>query len=174
MRCNTILGHSTKCNIIACPGTKCSTIAWFGTNTFSFWRNVILSFGPAPTAIISTVRLSNEIISYHGTTVTISRSRQPMVIPAPNIIPLCATTFVVQNVIIENGLILVTAPNMFPDCLFINPLCALVVFKRSTDREWHNLAETSSNGRGDSLEQSCLDVGHLKTRRTLRQLLTII
>ena len=97
-------------------------------------------------------------------------------------------TFVVPNVIIMIALIqvaapnayfsfdfiLVTAPNAFPDSLFINLLCAHVVFERSTDREWHNPSGTSSDGRDDSLEQNCLGVGNSKTGRTLRQQLTII
>ena len=57
-------------------------------------------------------------------------------LPVPNVIPLSTTTFVVPNVIIMIiGLILVTAPNAFPDCLFINPLCTHVVFERSSVRE---------------------------------------
>ena len=58
-------------------------------------------------------------------------------------------------------------------CLF-NPLCAHAVFERSTDREWHNLVGTSSNGRADSFEQNCLAVVNPITRRTLHQQLTII
>ena len=48
------------------------------------------------------------------------------------------------------------------------------MFERSTDKEWHNPSGTSSDSRGDLLEQSCLGVGNSKTRRTLRQQLTII
>ena len=56
------------------------------------------------------------------------------------------------------SLILVTTLNAIQDSLFINPHCAHAVFKISTDREWLNPSEISSNGRGDSLEQRCLDV----------------
>ena len=90
------------------------------------------------------------------------------------------------NVIIMIGIILITAPNAvlelswyfyldltaqntIPDCLFINPLWAHTVFERSTDREWHNPSGTSSDSRGDPLEQCCLGVGNARTRRTLRQ-----
>ena len=54
----------------------------------------------------------NVTISWHGTTVTISWLRWPTPIPAPNVKPLCTTMFVVPNLIIMIGLILVTAPNM--------------------------------------------------------------
>ena len=87
----------------------------------------------------------NVTISWHGTTVTILQSQ----VPAPNVIPLCMTTFSVPNVIIMIGLILVTAPNAvrwlslyfyfvlvlvktpntFPDSLFINSLCPRWVWK---------------------------------------------
>ena len=55
-------------------------------------------------------------------------------------------------------------PNAFPGFSFNNPLCAHVVFEGATDSKWHNSSGTSSNGRGDSLEQSCLGVGNSKTR----------
>ena len=78
-----------------------------------------------------------------------------LLILAPNIIPLCTTIFVVSNVIIIIGLILVMlpnvilylswyiyfglilimAPNQYPGSLFINPLFAHIVLERSTDRE---------------------------------------
>ena len=59
----------------------------------------------------------------------------PTPIPAPNVIPLYTIAFMIPNVIIIISLILVTVPNAFADYLFINPLCAHVVFERSTDRE---------------------------------------
>ena len=62
----------------------------------------------------------------------------------------------------------------FSDSLPIDPDCAHAVFERCTDKDWHNPSRTSSYGRGDPLEQSCLGVGDSKTRRTLRQQLTII
>ena len=71
------------------------------------------------------------------------------------------------------GLILVTVPYLIPGNLFINALCAHAVFERSTNREWHNPSGTFSDGQGDPLEQSCLDVDNSKTR-TLCQQLTII
>ena len=40
-------------------------------------------------------------------------------------------------------------PHAFPASLFINLLCAHVVFERSTDGGWHILSGTSSDGRGD-------------------------
>ena len=145
-------------NVILCSGTA---------------PNVILSLRPAPnvtlwlckvlngTLCLSTVL--NWTISWYGTTVTMSWSRLPMPLPTPNVISLC-TTFLVRNVIIIIGLILVTALNAFPGTLFINLVYAHVVFERST----------SFNGRGASLEQSCLGVGNSKTKRILRQQLTII
>ena len=69
------------------------------------------------------------------TTVTIPQSQLPTPIPAPNVIPLCTTTFAVPNVIMMIGLILVTVPNAFSDSLLINPLCAHAGFERFTDRE---------------------------------------
>ena len=45
--------------------------------------------------------------------------------------------------------------------MMINSLCTHVLFERSTNRELHNSSETSPNGRGDLLEQSCLGVGNL-------------
>ena len=66
----------------------------------------------------------------------------------------------------------ISAPNAFPDSLFINLLCTHAVFERSTDREWHNPYGTS-DGRGDPWEQICLGTGNSKTR-TLHQQLTII
>ena len=42
------------------------------------------------------------------------------------------------------------------------------------DSQTRNLPGTSSDGWGDPLEQTCLGVGNSKTRRTLRQQLTII
>ena len=62
----------------------------------------------------------------------------------------------------------------FSDSSFINPFCAYAVFERSTDKEWCNPSGTSSDGWGDSLEQSCLGVANSKARRTLYQQLTII
>ena len=50
--------------------------------------------------------------------------------------------------------------NAFPDCLFINPVCANLVYERSTGEEWDNSSRTSCNGRGESLEPSCLSVGY--------------
>ena len=47
------------------------------------------------------------------------------------------------------------------------------VFERSKDWEWHNPRRTSSDGRGDPLEESCQGVGNSKTR-ALHQQLTII
>ena len=44
-------------------------------------------------------------------------------------------------------------PHAFPGSLFINSPSAHAVFERSTDGGWHNLSETSSDSRGDSLEQ---------------------
>ena len=41
------------------------------------------------------------------------------------------------------------------------------MFERPTVKEWYNPSETSSGGRSDPLEQSCLGVGNLKARRTL-------
>ena len=61
----------------------------------------------------------NVTIFLHGTTVTISLSQLPTLIPVPNVILLCLTTFMVPNVIIITGLILVMVPNAFPDCLSI-------------------------------------------------------
>ena len=124
--------------------------------------------GTAPLPNILHGTKCNTMFGY-GITVTILRS------PIPNavVIPLCTAIFVVPNVIITIGLILVTAPNEFPDSLFISPLCAHAVFERSTDRECRNPSGTSSNGRGDSLEQICQGVSYSKTR-TLRQQLIII
>ena len=45
--------------------------------------------------------------------------------------------------------------------------------EKSKDKEWYLSLGTSSDGRGDLFEQSCLGVGNSKTR-TLRQQLTII
>ena len=53
----------------------------------------------------------NVTISWHGTTITISRSRLPTPIPAPNVIPLCTITLFVPDVIIMISLILVTMSN---------------------------------------------------------------
>ena len=47
-------------------------------------------------------------------------------------------------------------PDKFPDSLFIPILCAHAVFEISAVREWHNPSETSSDVRGDQLEQSYL------------------
>ena len=52
--------------------------------------------------------------------------------------------------------------------------CAHAVFERCRVREWYNPSGTSSNGRGDSLEQSFHGVDNSKSRRTLRQQFTII
>ena len=41
----------------------------------------------------------------------------------------------------------------FPDSLFINALCAHIMFERSTEGEFHNPTGTSSDGRTGSLEQ---------------------
>ena len=83
-------------------------------------------------------RLPFETISWHGTTVTILQS------PIPNagasvkcntvVQDICGTKCNVIIIIIIIGLVLVTALNTFPDSLFINPLRAYAVFKRST--EW--------------------------------------
>ena len=86
---------------------------------------MVLSLGPAP----------NVTLYWHGTTVEISGSPIPAPISEPNVMPLCSTAFVVPNVIIIIGLILVTAPNVFRSSLFISLLCAHAVFERSTDRE---------------------------------------
>ena len=48
------------------------------------------------------------------------------------------------------------------------------LFESSTDKEWHNPPTTSSDGRGDPLEQSCLVANNSKARRIIRQQLTII
>ena len=45
---------------------------------------------------------------------------------------------------------------------------AHIVFERSTDKEWHNPSGTSSECRGDPLEENGQGIGNLKTRRTLR------
>ena len=89
----------------------------------------------------------------------------------PNVIPWCMTAFEVPNVIIMFDRNLITASNAFPDCVFINSLCAHPLFEISTNRKWHNRSRPS-NVRDDSLEQSCLSVGN--SRRTLCQQLTII
>ena len=44
-------------------------------------------------------------------------------------------------------------PHAFLDSLLITLLYAHAVFERPRDREWHNPSETSSDGRGGSLEQ---------------------
>ena len=62
-------------------------------------------------------------------------SRDSKPIPAPNVIPLFTTKFALPNIIMIIGVIVVTAPNVFPDSLFINLLCSHAVLKRSTDRE---------------------------------------
>ena len=122
----------------------------------------------------------------------------PILIPTLNVM-CCTTKFMVPNITLSLsrffyfGLILVTAPNMilcwqrffvvafapwlpnaFPSSLFISPLSDHIVFEISTDGGWHNPSGTSYDSRGDTLEQSCFDIGNSKTRRTLRQLLTII
>ena len=55
-------------------------------------------------------------------------------------------------------------PNTFPDCLFINPFCAHVVFERSTDWEWHELSGTSSASRSNLLSKlpRCLQLKYKK------------
>ena len=55
-------------------------------------------------------------------------------VPRPTpVLNVMLTTFVVRNVILI-GHIQVIAPNALPDCLFINPFCAHVVFEGSTNR----------------------------------------
>ena len=82
-----IILHGTKYNTIIWSGTKCGTIAWSGTKCDTiFW-------GRLPFVTLSFGYRTNLTISWHGTTVTISRSRLPMPIPAQNVIPLCTTTF---------------------------------------------------------------------------------
>ena len=129
--------------------------------------------------VLRMVTICNTIIWVLNLTIScyiviVSWSQLLITIPVPNVIPLCATTFMVPNVIIIIGLIQVTVSNAFPGSLLISPLCAHAVFERFTDRKWHNPSETSSDSQGDSLEQSCLNVGNSKTRRTLYQQLTII
>ena len=88
---------------------------------------MVQSLGPEPNLTLLLGRAPN--VSMFWALIQI-----PTLIPAPNVIQLCKK-FVVPNVIPIIGLILVTAPNAFPDGLFINSLCAHVVFQRSTDRE---------------------------------------
>ena len=57
-----------------------------------------------------------------------------MPIQAPNVIPLCTTTLV-PNAIIMFRLILVTAPNAFPDSYFINHLYVYAMIERSSSRD---------------------------------------
>ena len=57
-------------------------------------------------------------------------------------------------------------PHAFAVSLFINSLCAHVVFERSTYGEWNNLSESSSDG--------WLGAGHSKKRKTIPQQFTII
>ena len=56
------------------------------------------------------------------------------------------------------------------DCSCINPVSALAVFKRSTKKKWHNPSGTYSEGWSFGTKFP----GNSKTRRTLRQQLTII
>ena len=137
----------TKCNTIVCTvwaiilGSVPYIVLLFGPVPI-----ITLSLSPVPNVILCSgvgynlkrYRLGtvlNVTISWHGTTVTISWSRLPASIRAPNVIFLCTTTLVVPNIIIIIGLILVTAPSAFHDNLFINLLCARAVFERSTDKE---------------------------------------
>ena len=60
-------------------------------------------------------------------------------------------------------------PIVFPNSLFINLLCAHAVFEKCT------VHDTLHPPPGLlTVEQSCLGVGNSKTRRTLRQQLTIL
>ena len=54
----------------------------------------------------------------------------------------------------------------FLNSLFINSVCAHTVFERSTYKEWHNPSGNSSDGWGDSLEQSCLGVVNSKNQNS--------
>ena len=181
---NTIIWSGTKCNTIVCTvwalilDTVPNIIPWFCpapiiTLSLGPIRNVILCSGVG--YYLWQYRLATVLIVtiyWHGTTVIISWSRLSTPIPVLNVISLCTTTLV-PNVIIMIGLILVMAPNVVPGSLFINLLCAHVVFERSTDKERHNPPGTS-DGRADSLEQNRLGVGNSKIRRALPQQLTMI
>ena len=152
------------------------TISWHGTTVTILWSplpvpfielcfvvpNVIIMIG-----LILAQYHRNNIAATSAGTIYSTRLWRRSPIPAPNVIPFC-TIFVASNIIIMIGLILVTASNTFPDCLFINSHCVHAVFERNTDREWHNSSGTSSKSRDDSLVQSCQGVGNSKTR-TLHQ-----
>ena len=158
---NTIVWSSTKCNTMACTiwvlilGTVPNIALWFAPATN--YNTIASSSTKCDTMFLGLVMLSfgygtkyNNILSrllpleYCGL-------RYPTPVPAPKYIKL-VVTFAVPNVIIVIGLIQVTAPNTFPDSLFINLVSAYALFERSIDKEWHNSPGTSFDGRGDPLE----------------------
>ena len=120
---------------MAWSGTKCDTM-FRGQLTFV---TLLFAYG--------TIR----IISWHGVIVKILPSPIPTPISLLNVIPLCMTTIAVPNNWFDPGndakfseifvavfyfsLIQVTTPTSYPNCLFINNLCAHAAFERSTDRE---------------------------------------
>ena len=171
--CGTIAWSSTKYNTIfwvwlpiptLIPAPKCNTVVYDDicrtkcNNNWPYPGN-----GPKCDTIV--VMVLNVIISWHGTTITISQSRLPIPIPASNVYDKTCGTKRNNNVWSYPG----NGAKCVSRLFVINPLCAYAVFERSTDREWHNSSGTPSDGRVDPLEQSCLGVGNSKTRRTLRQ-----
>ena len=159
-----------------------SVMLWFAVwarlpNVLHSTKYDTVFWGIVPFVTLCLDTVLNVTVSWHGTTITISRL--PITNGNTDTNAKCYTvvhdnicnTKCKSNVI---GLILVTLLNALTDCLFINPLCAHIVFERSTDREWPNSFGTSSDGWVDSLEHSRQCPGNSKTIRTLRQQLTII